>query len=63
MSKREKSSGINVGGGATIGLGSILAIVISWTTHHAIGWALIHGILGWIYVIYYLFTDSSWTWF
>lgn len=39
-----------------VSFGSALAIVISFTTHHSILWAIIHGILSWIYVIYYIFT-------
>jgi hypothetical protein len=39
-----------------ISFGSAMAIVISFTTHHSILWAIIHGILSWIYVIYYIFT-------
>jgi hypothetical protein len=35
-----------------VGFGSALAIAISYTTNHSILWAIIHGILGWIYVIY-----------
>jgi hypothetical protein len=33
--------------------GSALAIAISCTANHSILWAIIHGILGWLYVIYY----------
>lgn len=36
-----------------IGFGTILALIISWTTNHSIFWALIHGLLGWVYVVYY----------
>lgn len=32
--------------------GSALAIAISYTHNHSIPWAIIHGILSWIYVIY-----------
>jgi hypothetical protein len=39
-----------------IGLGSALAIVISWSQHESILWAIVHGILSWFYVIYYAFT-------
>jgi len=28
------------------------AIAISYTNNHSILWAIIHGILGWLYVIY-----------
>ena len=39
-----------------IGFGSALAIVISWSLHQSILWAMIHGALSWFYVIYYAFT-------
>lgn len=38
---------------AGIGFGCALAMVISWTAWHSIWWAIIHGFLSWIYVIYY----------
>ena len=38
---------------AGIGFGSALAISMSWSTNRSILWAIIHGFLGWIYVIYY----------
>ena len=37
-----------------ISFGSALAIVISYCAWHSIGWAILHGILGWVYVIYYV---------
>ena len=37
-----------------ISFGSALAIVISYTQWHSIGWAIIHGLMSWGYVIYYL---------
>jgi hypothetical protein len=36
-----------------IGFGSALAIAISWTANKSILWAIIHGVLGWLYVVYY----------
>lgn len=39
-----------------IGLGNIIAVVLSFRKWHSIGWAIVHGSLGWLYVIYYLFT-------
>ena len=41
---------------AGIGFGSALAIAISWSVNHSIIWAIIHGILSWLYVIYYALT-------
>jgi len=35
-----------------VSFGSALAMVISYTAHHSILWAIIHGILSWLYVIY-----------
>lgn len=37
-----------------ITFGSCLAMVISYFHWHSIFWAIVHGILGWIYVIYYI---------
>ncbi len=36
-----------------IGFGVALAIVLSYTKWQSIGWAIFHGLLGWVYVIYY----------
>ena len=44
--------GVLVGAKYGVGFGSALAIAISYTNHHSILWAIIHGILGWLYVIY-----------
>jgi hypothetical protein len=35
-----------------IGLGNVLAAIISYSITHSILWAFFHGMLGWIYVIY-----------
>lgn len=37
-----------------ITFGSALAMVISYTTWHSVGWAIFHGLLSWIYVIYFI---------
>jgi hypothetical protein len=36
-----------------VSFGSALAIAMSWTANHSILWAIIDGVLGWIYVIFY----------
>lgn len=36
-----------------ITFGSALAMVITYTTWHSVGWAIFHGLLSWIYVIYF----------
>jgi len=41
---------------AGIGLGSAIAVAVSWSLHKSIIWAIVHGFLGWLYVIYYVLT-------
>lgn len=41
---------------AGIGLGSAIAVAISWSQHELIIWAIIQGFFGWLYVIYFAFT-------
>ena len=43
-----------------VGFGSALAITISYTENHSILWAIIDGILSWLYVVYFaLFRDDT----
>lgn len=44
---------------AGIGLGSAIAVAISWSLHKSIVWAIVHGVLSWLYVIYYAFTRAG----
>ena len=37
-----------------ISLGSAIAVAISWSMYKSVLWAIIHGIFGWLYVIYYV---------
>ena len=37
-----------------IGFGSALAIAISYTNNHSSFWAIVDGILGWFYVIFFI---------
>lgn len=37
-----------------ITFGSALAMVISYTTWNSVGWAIIHGLMSWLYVIYFV---------
>ncbi len=39
-----------------VGFGSALAMVISFTSYKSVLWAIIHGVFGWFYVLYYLLT-------
>lgn len=36
-----------------VSFGSALAMAISYANNHSIVWAIIHGILSWIYVVYF----------
>jgi hypothetical protein len=52
--ERNRYYGVRVEGAKYgVSFGSALAIAISYTANHSILWAIIHGILGWLYVIYY----------
>jgi hypothetical protein len=37
-----------------VGFGSALAIAISYSNNHSVLWAMIDGLLGWLYVIYFV---------
>jgi hypothetical protein len=39
-----------------IGLGSVIAVVCSWQRNQSILWAILAGIFGWFYVIYFAIT-------
>jgi hypothetical protein len=39
-----------------IGLGSAIAVVCSWQRNRSILFAIVSGILGWLYVIYFALT-------
>jgi hypothetical protein len=41
---------------AGVSFGSALAIVISWSEHHSIIWAIVQGFFSWVYVGYYALT-------
>ena len=39
-----------------IGAGSVMAMIISWSLHGSIFWAIVHGSFSWFYVIYFYTT-------
>lgn len=43
----------------SIGVGTVLAIVISWGRNESILYALIHGAFGWLYVIFFALTREN----
>jgi hypothetical protein len=53
-------SGGRVVAGSSLGFGAVLAMIMSWTLNKSILWAIIHGVLGWIYVIYYMLVRDDW---
>lgn len=52
MSNAVRSTATQTG----IGLGSAIAVAISWSLHKSIIWAIVHGFFGWFYVVYYALT-------
>jgi hypothetical protein len=58
MAKRENKETITQAAKTGISFGSALAMVISYVNWHSIGWAIIHGLLSWVYVIYYFIVYS-----
>jgi len=42
-----------------VGLGSVLAVTVSWQRNKSILWAILHGLFSWLYVIYYAVTLDS----
>lgn len=49
MEDKKFKEGVKTG----ISFGTALAIVISYTTWKSIFWAIIHGLMSWVYVIYF----------
>jgi hypothetical protein len=39
-----------------IGLGSVLAVVVSWERNKSVLLAFLHGIFSWLYVLYFVLT-------
>lgn len=42
-----------------IGLGTVIAVVCSWDRNRSILWAILAGILSWLYVIYYALSRET----
>ena len=54
MNERTRSAGNAAKAG--IGLGSAIAVAISWSINKSIVWAIVHGVLSWLYVVYFAVT-------
>jgi hypothetical protein len=37
-----------------ISLGSLLAVILSWSVNHSVVWCVVHFCCSWLYVIYWL---------
>ena len=45
---------VQIGPKEGIGMGAVLAMIISYAKWQSIGWAILHGMFNWAYVIYYM---------
>ena len=43
----------------SVGGGGIIAAIISWALNQHIGWAIVHFLCGWIYILYVAFARSE----
>ena len=46
--------GVQIGPQEGIGMGAVLAMIISYAKWQSIGWAILHGMFNWAYVLYYI---------
>jgi len=42
-----------------VGLGCVIAVVCSWQRNRSILWAILHGFLSWLYVVYFAVTRRN----
>lgn len=42
-----------------VSLGTTLAVVCSWQRNRSLLWAVLHGVLSWVYVIYFALTRTD----
>ena len=42
-----------------VGLGTVIAVVVSWSRNRSILWAIFHGLCSWLYVIYFALTEGN----
>ncbi len=54
MEHQDKNTVIRKSVKSGITFGSALAMVISYTTWKSVGWAIVHGLLSWAYVLYFV---------
>lgn len=49
MAKRKNTVVVQMG----VGLGTAVAVTLSWSVNQSILWCVLHGFFSWFYVIYY----------
>lgn len=54
MAAKDSGSGV---GFITI-IGCAVAAVLSWISNASLVWAVIHGVFGWFYVVYWLIVKN-----
>jgi len=59
MSDSRNASSSSSSGTGCVGLGSVLAAVISAALNHSFWWGFLHFILGWLYVLYALLVRTK----
>lgn len=42
-----------------VGLGTVIAVVTSWSRNHSVVWAVFHGLCSWLYVVYFVITRDD----
>lgn len=45
------AKGNNYYGG--VSFGTLMAAIISYSVNHSLGWAVVHGLFSWFYIIYW----------
>ena len=53
------SNNSSTAAGGGIGLGGLLAVLLSWTVNHSVLWCILHFLCGWFYVGWYLIVHSG----
>ncbi len=53
------TNGSQVAAESGVELGAVIAVVCSWERNRSILWAIVAGVLSWLYVIYFFFTRQD----
>jgi len=58
--KVEVKNNVNVD--SVLETGCVLAMCISWSCYHSVGWAILHGICSWFFVIWWCLFGTTPCW-